>query len=118
MLEPSLASDSVFMLALVFKKINSISRLKEPICSISDRCTSYFLNEACTAWTSGNDMHTEGQFVWDHWNTTIGFFNWSPNNPSKKFPNQAQTRDCIDLYRDGTWNDRRCSYLNQFICEK
>lgn len=97
-----------FYVGFGFRKNNFNPTIKRTHLSISDSCTSYFLYQACTAWTGGNDMHTEGQFVWDHWNTTIGFSNWSPNNPSKKFPNQAQTHDCIDLYRDGTWNDRPC----------
>lgn len=84
---------------------------------ISDSCSSLLLR-MCTAWTGGNDIETEGQFVWDQSNTTISFSNWSPNNPSIKYPNKAPTRDCIDIYRNGEWNDRQCSHLNPFICEK
>nr|XP_011455949.2 aggrecan core protein-like [Crassostrea gigas] len=83
---------------------------------MKDSCT--ILSRTCTAWIGGNDIKTEGQFVWDKSNTTIGFSNWSPGNPSIDFPDQAPTRDCVDLYRDGKWNDRRCTYLNPFICEK
>lgn len=90
-------------------------RLKKK-CLISDSCT--ILSRTCTAWIGGNDIETEGQFVWDKSNTKIGFSNWSPGNPSIDFPDQAPTRDCVDLYRDGKWNDRRCTYLNPFICEK
>lgn len=90
--------------------------LEENICLIPDSCT--IISRTCTAWTGGNDIDTEGLFVWDLSNTAINFSNWSPGNPSIDFPDQAPTRDCVDLYRDGKWNDRRCSYLNPFICEK
>lgn len=82
--------------------------------SFSDSCSSFALR-ICSAWTGGNDIDTEGQFVWDHSNTTIGFYNWSPNNPTKLYLN---IQDCIDIYRNGEWNDRHCSHFNPFICEK
>lgn len=45
--------------------------------SISDSCYSFALR-ICSAWTCGNDIDTEGQFVWDHSNTTIGFYTTGP----------------------------------------
>lgn len=48
----------------------------------------------------------------------FGFFYWAPGEPSIANPSQATTRDCIDIYRTGKWNDRPCDYYTSFICEK
>nr|XP_034315160.1 neurocan core protein isoform X2 [Crassostrea gigas] len=72
----------------------------------------------CTAWTGGNDLDTEGQYKWDHSNTLMSFTNWHYHEPSLGNPNQALNKDCIDMLRDGVWNDRPCSYSNSVICEK
>uniref|UniRef100_K1QRK2 Aggrecan core protein n=1 Tax=Magallana gigas TaxID=29159 RepID=K1QRK2_MAGGI len=60
----------------------------------------------CTAWTGGNDLDTEGQYKWDHSNTLMSFTNWHYHEPSLGNPNQALNKDCIDMLRDGVWNDR------------
>ncbi|XP_052695297.1 C-type lectin domain family 17, member A-like, partial [Crassostrea angulata] len=73
---------------------------------------------ACTAWTGLNDLHIEGQYRWDHSNTFLNFSNWFPGEPSLGSPSNAFDRDCIDMLRNGLWNDRPCSYLNSVICEK
>lgn len=82
-----------------------------------DNCGTYEF-ENCTSWTGGNDIETEGSYKWDHSNTNIHFTNWHPTEPSNLIPDEALTRDCIDILRTGLWNDRPCSYLNSFICEK
>lgn len=48
----------------------------------------------------------------------FGFFYWAPGEPSIANPSQATTRDCIDIYRTGKWNDRPCDYYTSFVCEK
>ncbi|XP_062611197.1 collectin-10-like [Saccostrea cucullata] len=72
----------------------------------------------CTAWTGGNDLEVEGQYCWNDSNMTMTFTYWNPNEPSIIQPTQAYTRDCIDLLKTAKWNDRPCSFLNSFICEK
>ena len=72
----------------------------------------------CTAWTGLNDINNEGTYVWDHSNAPLTFSNWMDGEPSVGYPNHAQNRDCMDILRGGVWNDRPCSYLNWFICEK
>lgn len=66
----------------------------------------------------GNDLNIEGQYVWDHSNTSVDFTNWRTSEPSLHDPLEALTRDCIDILGNGKWNDRPCSHRNQFICEK
>jgi hypothetical protein len=68
------------------------------------------------AWTGGNDIEIEGQYRWSYSNTTLTFFAWHPNEPSPTLQ-LAEAKDCIDLLREGNWNDRPCSYRNPFICE-
>ncbi|XP_052694133.1 lectin BRA-3-like [Crassostrea angulata] len=77
----------------------------------SDCPTSLYKN--CTAWTGGNDLDIEGKYVWDNSNTSFVFTNWY-----KFVPSHGDIRDCIDILKNGEWNDRPCSHLNHFICEK
>nr|XP_022310944.1 low affinity immunoglobulin epsilon Fc receptor-like [Crassostrea virginica] len=72
----------------------------------------------CTAWTGLNDLDIEGTYVWEHSKAPLTFSNWHPRDPSVDNPNMALTRDCIDILREGLWNDRQCSHLNWVICEK
>lgn len=84
---------------------------------ISDSCLPNVYT-TCSAWTGGNDLDSEGQYVWDHSNTTIGFSYWQPTEPSLGAPDKAAVRDCIDVLRNGKWNDRVCTHLKPFICER
>ncbi|XP_078330887.1 C-type mannose receptor 2-like [Crassostrea virginica] len=72
----------------------------------------------CTAWNGLNDLDIEGTFIWDHSNASLSFTNWHAGEPSVAAPAQAPTRDCGEIFRGGTWNDRTCSHVNWFICEK
>ncbi|XP_052692921.1 perlucin-like protein [Crassostrea angulata] len=71
----------------------------------------------CSSWTGGNDIDTEGQFVWGHSITPFTFTNWEPYNPDDIYY-QIKIRDCVDIFYDGQWNDRPCDFLANFICEK
>ncbi|XP_061190759.1 collectin-12-like [Saccostrea echinata] len=71
----------------------------------------------CATWTGGNDKATEGVYVWEHSNTTIGFTKWSKRNPDNYLVPEREV-DCIDILYNGEWNDRPCSYLNGFLCER
>lgn len=84
---------------------------------LNDDCLSniYFY---CTAWTGGNDLAIEGQYVWDASNTSMVFTNWYVSEPSIGYPSLAADRDCIDILRNGKWNDQSCLTLNEFICER
>lgn len=72
----------------------------------------------CTAWTGGNDLDIEGQYRWHHSNTLLSYTNWYPTEPSLAVPKNALDRDCIDVLRNGQWNDQSCSFQNSVICEK
>lgn len=87
------------------------------MCLISEGCSEK-MKLTCTAWTGGNDLYIEGQYVWGNSNTSMVLTNWNTNEPSLLIPQEAPSRDCVDLLRNGKWNDRPCWYLNPFICEK
>lgn len=72
----------------------------------------------CSAWTGLNDKDTEGRYVWDHSNASVSITNWYPGDPSLDSDTSASKRDCIDMLKTGQWNDRPCSHLTSFICEK
>lgn len=72
----------------------------------------------CSAWTGLNDIDIEGKYVWDYSNASALFTNWYPREPSLYTDTDALTRDCIDMLQTGEWNDRPCSHLTSFICEK
>lgn len=80
--------------------------------TLTDNCGT-IIYTSCTAWTGGNDRNTEGQYLWDHSNTLIGFTNWYPKEPSS-----LTSQNCIALLRDGQWNDALCGLSYSYICEK
>lgn len=106
-----------YYMQLFYYAYQLIELLKGTNCKISDNCPPN-VYATCSAWTGGNDIDTEGQYVWDHSNTTIGFSYWHPTEPSVGAPDKAATRDCIDVFRNGKWNDRVCTHYKPFICEK
>nr|XP_034321033.1 collectin-12-like [Crassostrea gigas] len=78
---------------------------------LNDGCSNLY--RTCTAWTGLNDRQLEGHYVWDHSNTSMAFINWY-----EYYPSQVDPRDCVDILWNGAWNDRPCSHLNPFICER
>lgn len=68
----------------------------------------------CTVWIGGNDRENEGHFVWSRDGNPITFNKWDGNNPDDFLNNE----DCIEMRRDGIWNDIWCGYLRPFVCEK
>ncbi|XP_062572854.1 collectin-12-like [Saccostrea cucullata] len=83
---------------------------------LKDTCPSN-IYDICVAWTGGNDLVIEGHYQWNNAPGAMNFTNWYPDEPSIGYPGKAAARDCIDLLKNGQWNDRKCSFLNPFICE-
>ncbi|XP_061176183.1 C-type lectin domain family 17, member A-like [Saccostrea echinata] len=71
----------------------------------------------CVAWTGGNDLVIEGHYQWNDSPLAMNYTNWLPGEPSTIYPAQGESRDCVDILKNGKWNDRPCSFLNSFICE-
>lgn len=75
-------------------------------------CFDCFLVD--TVWIGGNDRENEGHFVWSRDGNPITFNKWDGNNPDDFSNNE----DCIEMRRDGIWNDICCDYPMPFVCEK
>ncbi|XP_052695029.1 CD209 antigen-like [Crassostrea angulata] len=61
---------------------------------LNDGCSNLY--RPCTAWTGLNDRHLEGQYVWDHSNTSMAFINWY-----EYYPSRVDQRDCVDILWNG-----------------
>ncbi|XP_018413317.1 PREDICTED: pulmonary surfactant-associated protein D-like [Nanorana parkeri] len=59
-----------------------------------------------------NDIQTEGTFRYPDGNV-ISYSQWSPGEPN----NEYGVEDCVELRKDGTWNDKSCEEKCLVICE-
>lgn len=75
-----------------------------------------FLGERVRAnfWIAASDRAQEGRMLWSG-GDPVAFSNWSPGQPD-----DFQGReDCVlKIAPAGTWNDRPCSNLIAFVCER
>lgn len=77
-------------------------------------CTDKY---GCTTWTGGNDIQTEGNFIWETSNTPFDYTNWDYKNTDNHYDLNKPV-DCVDMFYDGQWNDRPCNFQASFICER
>ncbi|XP_076078530.1 perlucin-like protein [Mytilus galloprovincialis] len=63
-----------------------------------------------------HDIHHEGTWRWISDNSAVGYTNWGGGQPDDAGANE----DCAELWKAASyrWNDRPCSYLMRYICEK
>lgn len=63
-------------------------------------------------WIGLNDLETEGTFKWAS-GEPVTYTRWASGEP-----NNLNNEDCVQLYPDGTWNDKTCtSPWYRYICE-
>uniref|UniRef100_A0A8D0BHC4 C-type lectin domain-containing protein n=1 Tax=Salvator merianae TaxID=96440 RepID=A0A8D0BHC4_SALMN len=55
--------------------------------------------------------HVPGEFHFIN-GTTLNYTNWYVNEPSGK-----GTEKCVEMYTDGTWNDKACNHYRLTVCE-
>ena len=77
-----------------------------------------------SAWTSGNDIEVNGQYVWATTGKPVGpHTNWrygsAPNEPDCQCIGinaikEHSCSDCIGVFR---WDEESCSEQKKFICE-
>lgn len=67
-------------------------------------------------WIAGNDLATQGRFHWFTSGEIFRYTNWAAGEPS----NYNGSEHCVELHdvKQQKWNDRICTYLNYYICEK
>ncbi|XP_013416323.1 perlucin-like [Lingula anatina] len=90
--------------------ITSWSEDKKIIIYVQNNFPDYF-----TWWIGGNDMASEGNWVWVENNRRVSYSNWGPREP-----NNEDNEDCMEIFHDKKpeWNDHLCHLAHQFICEK
>ena len=66
------------------------------------------------AWIGGNDMDTEGTWVWVDGSDWSEFDNWNTNEP-----NGGRNESCVEILpdREYKWNDIPCAESKAFICK-
>ncbi|XP_070554030.1 aggrecan core protein-like [Ptychodera flava] len=63
-------------------------------------------------WIGLNDRCREGHFRWTD-RSRYNFRRWYCREP-----NNYRNEDCVEMYRNGRWNDLRCSQRRRFMCQK
>ena len=72
-------------------------------------------NTKGSIWTGGNDLETEGAWIWAATGEPFQHNQWITDQPN----NQDNKQHCLELSSNGRylWNDDLCSRQNNFICE-
>ena len=66
----------------------------------------------CPCWIGATDVAEEGNFIWTSDNSTVGFVNWYPGEPSN-----SNGEDCVAICRNEHWSDYRCNVKFPYICQ-
>ncbi|XP_052088216.1 CD209 antigen-like protein C [Mytilus californianus] len=63
-----------------------------------------------------HDIHHEGTWRWTSDNTAVDYTNWGGGQPD----NAGGSEDCAELWKAASyrWNDRPCTSLLRYICER
>ena len=72
-------------------------------------------NGVTSFWIGIHDITNEGKFTYDSNGETIGYDNWSDNEPNN-FGNVGE--DCAEMNENGEWNDLPCNSEKPFLCER
>uniref|UniRef100_A0A8D2QUG2 C-type lectin domain-containing protein n=1 Tax=Zosterops lateralis melanops TaxID=1220523 RepID=A0A8D2QUG2_ZOSLA len=53
-------------------------------------------------------------FKWGRWELKFHnyYTNWYSNEPSGR-----GEEECVEMYTDGTWNDKKCSKSHLIVCQ-
>ena len=66
-------------------------------------------------WMGGNDLATEGDWVWEDGKPWGVYTKWRPGEPN----NYQDNEDCLLMVeREKTWNDKECSAQQSSVCKK
>merc|ERR1711994_1197312 len=66
-----------------------------------------------------HDEHNIGEWVWEHSNTTVTWFDWAPDQPNDWHRQQCMTFMRYDYGPDlwYQWNDNDCNDQADYICQ-
>ncbi|KAL4221831.1 hypothetical protein ACF0H5_020085 [Mactra antiquata] len=67
-------------------------------------------------WMDGNDLATEGTFIWEATGEGLEIADWGPNEPNQNGGNE----DCLTFFGmyQFHWNDEHCDRKFPFVCER
>ncbi|CAC5391464.1 unnamed protein product [Mytilus coruscus] len=73
-------------------------------------------NTISNMWIGAHDIGHEGTWRWIYDNTTVNYANWGLGEPS----NRDRNENCAEMWEAASyrWNDRVCTSVLQYICEK
>ena len=89
--------------------------------------TYYGLNYLCTSsiiliyfrsrffnsvWIGINDLATEGHYEWTD-GSTYNYANWNHGEPNDAY----RQENCVQMYRNGKWNDNHCQKKLSYVCK-
>ena len=66
----------------------------------------------CCAWIGATYVAEERTFIWTSDNSTVGFVNWYPGEPS-----YSKGADCVTICRNEHLNDHICNVNYPYICQ-
>lgn len=71
-------------------------------------------------WVGGNDISTEGAWVWLNGESMAGYTNWRMGEPNNSTGTDPMGEDCMIIEGDngGLWDDRSCLREYGYICER
>jgi len=62
-------------------------------------------------WIGGNDLKTEGKFIWSD-GCKMSYSKWNAKQPDNK-----KNEDCVHYASNGKWNDLNCGKKMRFVCK-
>jgi hypothetical protein len=66
------------------------------------------------AWIGYNDIKRENRWVWSgNKNKRSNFRFWARGEP-----NNLHTEDCVEMFKNGRWNDLACRARRHFVCQR
>ncbi|XP_071114429.1 perlucin-like [Haliotis cracherodii] len=73
-----------------------------------------YVNQNANVWVGGNDLRSEGMWVWDVDQASFTHTDWHPGQPN------GGSEHCLELYQPThfTWHDSTCSNKYDYICER
>jgi lectin-like protein len=81
----------------------------------SEREASLLENASGDSWLGLNDRESEGDMRWDGAAELGSYANWAAQQPD----DFDGSEDCVELLADGRgWNDRPCTDLRAYVCER
>ncbi|XP_071083235.1 galactose-specific lectin nattectin-like isoform X1 [Haliotis cracherodii] len=75
-----------------------------------------YVNHKASAWVGGNDLRSEGMWVWDIDQASFTNTDWQPGQPDSKVGEE----DCLLLHQPSSfkWHDATCTSKYDYLCER